>query len=391
MLMKGTAKWYEYIIVLFLILWSGGGFTYGILSSWMLYMLPIVIFIFLNKRLKLPISSLKLILVIIAIHCLQMFRFGGSITFLIKPIAMTIVCALLATILSKKFTGILLDLIYYICLICLILWIICLFPSGLSILRSIAVQLPLLGWENIEGNTNIVDTLYIFSIPREIDGFLRNSGPFWEPGRFTIYITFALAINLFYYEEKLISKRSLVLLLTNITTFSTTGYVATMVLIVGYVMFSKIKVVYKLLLYLILLILVFYVFQLDFMSEKIISQANDDASYSRFGAILYHMSQIKIAPFVGFGPYLVYALGDELLSSPNGLTDLMRIYGIPLSIFLFYLVYKTMFLFVSKRRTKKNICVFICILILCFSQTITTSPFFFLLYFLAYNNFAYDR
>ena len=391
MIMKATPKWYEYIIVLFLILWSGGGFTYGMFPSWMLFMLPFILFIFLYKGFKLPNQSLLLILSIIVIHFLQMLRFGGSVTFLIKPIAMTVLCGLLATILAKKFTGILVNLIYYISLISLILWIICMFPPGLSILRSIAVQLPLLGWENIEGNTNIVDTLYIFSIPREIDGLLRNSGPFWEPGRFTIYITLALAMNLFYYEEKLISKRSLVLLFTNITTFSTTGYVATMVLIVVYILFSHIKVGYKFLLCLILPILAGYIFQLDFMSEKIISQANDDASFSRFGAILYHLSQIKEAPFVGFGPYLVYALGDELLTSPNGLTDLIRIYGIPLFIILFYSLYKSISLFVSRKRRSISLGVFICVLLLCFSQTITTSPFFFLLYFLAYNNSAYDR
>lgn len=47
-----TAKWYEYAILLFLILWSGGGFTYGIFPEWMLYMLPIVGFFFYTKSIN---------------------------------------------------------------------------------------------------------------------------------------------------------------------------------------------------------------------------------------------------------------------------------------------------------------------------------------------------
>ena len=53
-----TAKWYEYAILLFLILWSGGGFTYGIFPEWMLYMLPIVGFFFLHKKYKLSKTTI---------------------------------------------------------------------------------------------------------------------------------------------------------------------------------------------------------------------------------------------------------------------------------------------------------------------------------------------
>lgn len=221
-----SAKWYEYAILLFLMLWSGGGFTYGVFPEWMLFMLPLVGFIFFQKGYKLSKSACLFIGMVLMVHLLQMISYGGAIINIIKPACVLFICAMFAKILSSKFVNIYVDLVYYISLICLILWIICLFPFGLSLLKSVASSFPLLGWDNIENNTNVVTTLYIFSIPLEYDGVIRNSGPFWEPGRFTIYITLALAIVLFYFKESITSKRSLVLILTNITTFSTTGYVA---------------------------------------------------------------------------------------------------------------------------------------------------------------------
>ena len=383
-------KWYEYAILLFIILWSGGGFTYGLFLEWMLYMMPVVGFIFFHRGYKLSNSTILLIGVVLSVHFLQMVNFGGAIVNLIKPTCLLLVCAMFAKIISCKFVKVYLDLVYFISQVCLVLWVICLFPLGLSFLRSIASQFPLLGWDNIENNTNIVDTLYIFSIPQDFKGLMRNSGPFWEPGRFTIYITLALAINLFYFKEKITSKNSLVLLLTNLTTFSTTGYVATATLYVGYIFFSNIKRSNKIIFSIILFAVVYYVGQLDFMTEKIAEQSADDSTWSRFGAIAYHWNQITQSPFIGFGPFLSNVFGDELFS-PNGLTDLMRYYGIPLSIVFYYLLYRGTKVYVGNSHKGANVCVFVSLLLLCFSQTITYSPFFMILYFFAFNTYTYDK
>ena len=354
-------------------------------------MIPIVGIIFFQRGYKFSNSTILLIGVALFVHFLQMVKLGGAIVNVIKPTCLLLVCAMFAKIISCKFVKVYLDLVYFISQVCLVLWVICLFPFGLSFLRSIASQFPLLGWDNIESNTNIVDTLYIFSIPQDFEGLMRNSGPFWEPGRFTIYITLALAINLFYFKEKITSKKSLVLLLTNLTTFSTTGYVATAVLFVGYIFFSNIKKSYKFILSVILLAVVYYVGQLDFMTEKIAEQSADDYTWSRFGAIAYHWNQITQSPIIGFGPFLSNVFGDELLSSPNGLTDLMRYYGIPLSIVFYCLLYRGTKVYVGNSHKGANVCVFVSLLLLCFSQTITYSPFFMVLYFFAFNTCTYDK
>ena len=378
-------KWYEYLFMIFIILWSGGGFTYGLFPYWMFIALPLFGAIILIRKQTFKNAEFLTIAVIFLVLLLQMFKFGGHLTTLATPIALVISCAMLAKILKNNFTKIFVDVIYFISFVTLILWCISQTSVGLSLLRSIASSLPQLGWDNIVNNTNIVDSMYIYSIPREIDGALRNCGPFWEAGRYTIYLNLALAINLFYNQESFFSRRNIILFLTNITTFSTTGYIAMGVLLCGYILLAKIKVIHKVLTTIFMMIIIPYVAQLDFMSSKILEQSQDvDLAWSRFGAVIYHWGQIVESPFVGYGPFLMLA-DSNLLISPNGLTDLVRYFGIPLSVYLYILLFRSTKFYISTEDKKKNVCVFLMILILCFSQTITISPFFFLLYFFALN------
>lgn len=378
-------KWYEYLFMMFIILWSGGGFTYGLFSRWMFFSLPIFVAIILARRLHFNKSEILTIFTIVGILLLQMLKHGGGISTVITPVALVLSCSMLAKIIHNKFSEIFVNIIYITAFITFVLWCVSQTSIGLSLLRSIASSLPQLGWDNIVNNTNVVDSLYIYSIPRELDGVMRNCGPFWEAGRFTIYINLALAINIFYNEEPLFSKRNFVLILTNITTFSTTGYIAMGVLLAGYVLLANIKFQHKVGVVIIMALVIPYVVQLDFMSSKIIEQSHDvDLAWSRFGAIVYHWGHIVESPLVGYGPFLALVEND-LMISPNGLTDLIRYYGIPFSICLFILLFKSTRLYIGEKDIKRNICVFLTILLLCFSQTITISPFFYLLYFFALN------
>lgn len=383
---RDTSKWFEYLFLIFIILWSGGGFTYGLFPRWMFVAFPILGAIFLVRRIKLTQSELIVIAILYCILLLQALKHGGAFITTLTPLFTIIVCAMFARLINHRFVEIYTKIIYYISYITLVLWLISLFPVGLRVLRAIATAIPQLGWDNFVYTTNVVDTLYVYSIPREINGVVRNSGPFWEPGRFTIFITIAIAINLFYKKQPLFTKQNLILILTNITTFSTTGYIAMGVLFVGYTFFARLKQSQKYLIILCLCILIPYIIQLDFIAEKIQAQAGElDVTWSRFGAIVYHWGQIKQSPIIGYGPFLLNVT-DELMLSPNGLTDLVRYYGIPASLLLYTFLYKGTQLYIGTTNNKFNVCAFVVILILCFSQTITISPFFYLLYFFSLNS-----
>ena len=129
---------------------------------------------------------------------------------------------------------------------------------------------------------------------------------------------------------------------------------------------------------------------LDFMTEKIAEQSADDSTWSRIWRHCISLESDNAISIIGFGPFLSNVFGDELFS-PNGLTDLMRYYGIPLSIVFYYLLYRGTKVYVGNSHKGANVCVFVSLLLLCFSQTITYSPFFMILYFFAFNTYTYDK
>ncbi|WP_095174813.1 MULTISPECIES: O-antigen ligase family protein [Blautia] len=67
--------------------------------------------------------------------------------------------------------------------------------------------------------------------------FIRASGPFWEPGALAIYLVFAIMNQLFFLTTDL--KKVILYVITLVITFSTTGYIATAVLFIIYVLCIK--------------------------------------------------------------------------------------------------------------------------------------------------------
>lgn len=377
---------FNYVLLTFIILWSGGGFTYGLFPYWMLYAFPIVGLVFLSNKYKFSSSDCKILLFLSFVLILQYLRFNGTPIRIISPIFIMVVCMMASHLLLRDFSIIFVNIIYFFALVSLILWCINLIPWGHVFIDNIARVLPQLGWENLsemENNSvHNVRSVYLFSISDSEYILPRNEGPFWEPGRFTIYLALALAINLFGRKGNNTNLKSIVLLGADITTFSTTGYSALVLVMLFYVLdYLKINRVLKFLLVVLLLYAAIYVWQLDFISSKINEQANQlDVTYSRFGAIYYHWSQIVKSPFIGYGPFLSVNF-MELAISPNGLTDLMRYFGIPAAIFLYVLLYRGTIIYIESNRKLLRLGTFIVLLVLCFSQTITYAPFFYLLYF----------
>lgn len=376
---------FEYFLLIFIILWSGGGFTYGLFSNWMILGLPFIGVIFLSKRFKFSGKDFFTISTFVLLFLAQCLHFQHSFIPVLRPFLEVLTCLLTAKMIINHFPVMYVNILKVICILSLVLWLFDITPMGHTMIIRLSNMLPELGWKNLKEVSSVADgvnSIYVYSTRDFFQGgLIRNSGPFWEPGRFTIFITIALAINLFFFNKKITEKTSLLLLITNITTFSTSGYVAMIVLIVLYTLSAKIKNQGKFVLIVILLALIPVLMRLDFMSDKVITQSSQvDVTYSRFGAMFYHWTQIRESPFIGYGPFLSSSI-KELSVSPNGITDLMRYYGIPFSILLFFLLYRSSFLISPQTSFVTRLGIFLVLLILCFPQTITHSPFYYLLYF----------
>lgn len=115
----------------------------------------------------------------------------------------------------------------------------------------------------------------------------RNIGMFWEPGAFQTFINIALLIELSKEEAKCNYKRIVVYIITIITTYSTTGYI-TMMLILLTLFFkrSKSNSMKKFVLFLTVALLLALYFGQDYLFGKVLNNGQSTV----FGKIANYMS-----------------------------------------------------------------------------------------------------
>lgn len=381
----------EYCLLIFVILWSGGSFTYGTFTRWPYVMTVVAGIISLKRGITIDRNAWWVIGLFAIVTVAQMVIFDGVFTSIAAPILSIVSIALIATIVRSNFSHIFVRIVAVFALLSLVFWIIDLFPEGHNILLEIAKELPQLGAENFENTegcawvANQNYTLYFYSVSESVgqfDLFARNPGPFYEPGRFTIVLTMAMAIILFGREYKNNKFLFYVILAANISTFSATGYFSMLILFVCFSISNYQENISKAIITsFIIIIVAYYVFQTSFVSEKILEAlATTDEANTRFGAMIYHWSQIVQSPFIGFGIYLESALGETELS-PCGTTEMMRHWGIPMFIFCVFKLYG------SAKSLLKNdkflsFAFALIMLTLAYTQTIMDAPLFYLFYLL---------
>lgn len=213
----------------------------------------------------------------------------------------------------------------------------------------------------------------------------RNSGPFWEPGMFTVFLNIALFFNLLK-KNKFQSIKNIVFILTIVTTFSTTGYLSMFFIFISVLLFhstSRFKFIYIFL----FLFLAFSISNLDFMQKKILNQievANKDGE-NRFGAMIIHLKLINDSPITGVGDGISHFVANytDATSTANGITLVFAKYGIPFGLLYFILLFKSSInittYYLQQKRLYLGYCFFILLLILAFSQDITVRPIYFFL------------
>ncbi|WP_308746219.1 hypothetical protein [uncultured Bacteroides sp.] len=377
---------FQFFLLIYIVAITGFMSFFGLGKA--IYLLtPIVLYKTWKEHKYVPSDVFRVVILMFVLFFIQNLYHQGTWTVAVTQSIRMLTLALCAVWVIKDFRILFPLLIYYISVWSLIFWIGCMISSGFqNTLISIAHYLPELRTEEfLQYSSNPSESIYVYTI--NTANSIRNSGPFWEPGMFTVFITMALAINLFN-GLSLFNMRNIILLLANISTFSTTGYVATLILLVFYVFIGKKVAIWKLLFLLCIPLVIWQVMSLDFMQEKIMDQmAQTDVSYSRFGALFYHLEKIKLAPLIGYGvnewPTTTM---DIMMSSghvsPNGISIIAVIWGIPLALGYFYLLYKSLAIIFYERKMIVKIAVFIVVLTLLFSQDVTNRDFFYLLIFL---------
>lgn len=386
------------MLILFLIMMSGGLVTFGAFPNWPYVLTAISCPIFFIKGFRIKKSELVLVAVLVFLTLLQTLKFSGPVTSIVKPIFTFAALMFTARIVRQDFRRLFVGIMVAIAFISLCLWALDLSFTGHGILLSIANSIPQFGAdvirdvEHSSASVSDLRTLYFYSVQNfqtdEIGlSIPRNAGPFFEPGRFTIFLTLALALDVNLTSGRLLSPSSIILLIADITTFSTSGYLALAIILIGYIISLQVGKSFKVVSVLSVLVICALATRLPFISEKIVTEfGRMDIANSRFGAMLFHLPQIMQSPFIGYGAFLSSVFPDLNLS-PCGWTDMIRYWGIPLTIALWVLLYRSMSTFMPKpSKTVKTIFAFLAVMTMCFSQTIMTSPFFYILYFFGLYN-----
>lgn len=321
------------LIVLLSILLSGSIFFYH--SKILLITCTFFTFIiFLNRKIKfdkefLSYSVFILILFISQVLTFQFFSFPS----LIGLFLVVFYPYLTIKTVGKDYFKIYTKILYVFTIISFVFYI----PSLLSdTIHELIGKIPLVLGTDKDNLQNFI----IYTWEPKNGPILRNSGPFWEPGAFSGFLIIAIIFETFR-NKKLLTKYNTIFYLGIVSTFSTAGYITLIVYLGLYFIFQK-NVYYKITLLPAFIIIAWYAFfNIDFLSNKIVSNIEDvkyknDVSVGRgrFTSAVIDLEDVIKYPITGRGRNSETRFdkkGEDYMYEnhrTNGVTDYAVKYGL---------------------------------------------------------------
>jgi hypothetical protein len=125
-------------------------------------------------------------------------------------------------LIGDKFIEIFIKVMYYI--------------SLASLAVFVLISAHILPYNMFQGIGFVVPMMFSEVVEsKSVLGLIRNSGPFWEPGAFGGFLVMALALNIYMLNTGVTKKSNVIFLIAILSTFSTTAYLATAVVLAFFV------------------------------------------------------------------------------------------------------------------------------------------------------------
>lgn len=374
--LRGESNLLDYAIVLFII--AGTGFEWCFRYNEMIFfwIFPLSLILYLRRNASIDLKFLLFISLYIIWASFQA-AMDISIWSALINFGIRLAIYYLAVISVRGLPSVIIKTVYWICVISLIMYVICLIPSVRSLFRQLFSGVsPIAGFTEDDYRANPGQTMIFYFLP---SGFgeitFRNSGPFWEPGMFAVFINIALAMQII--RDRNISRETVIFTLASVSTLSTTSLVATIFIYGYYFTFIHRKASSVFLLFVLGIGLIAFL-NSDFGLAKMQQDVYSDKSYSRFGAIFYHLSLIERHPWIGNGFDSNNTF--KFLTSPNGLSLVFVFWGIPMGCVFYILLYngvKNLALSLGAKKESLILFLFIVFLIVVFSQGATNRHFYY--------------
>jgi len=263
------------------------------------------------------IVVISLVLIFILVHTIINMRLPPS--FSSRIIMLIMLTYFVVSIIGEHFFYLLYKVVYYLTLISLLLFLLQNLQFGffydLTLQIQDILQIPPVDYDGLYSSNIIIYTVNTTS-------FHRNCGFMFEPGAFASVIGIALYFSVVNNKFRIFARENIVLTIGMITTFSTTGYLMFIVILV-FISVNRSEFMGKqsnIGIYLFLpisIIIAIGIFQLEFVGDKIIdviagseSQLNrsyyttiegQQVSLGRFAGLLYDLEDFVENPIIGFG------------------------------------------------------------------------------------------
>lgn len=234
---------------------------------------------------------------------------------------------------------------------------------GMSILMPFTSDLFRL-FPGIKDGNNVLYLFHWFD-PSKVDYFRRNAGCSWEPGRFAIMLVPAIFVNLSREGIKFRdNKRIIILLLALASTQSTTGY-SIVILLYSFFWFEKGNFKRIITFIIFLLPVIYFLFTLDFMGEKIQDRAKYEGltkkrldqfeynketysdeykgSLDRFESASFDWMNFQKEPLLGYGRNSDHSWFRQEISQnfelTGGLVKILSQYGAFIGLLLYVILF----------------------------------------------------
>lgn len=249
------------------------------------------------------------------------------------------------------------------------------------------ISIPII---NDETGVQIGENLLIFDLRvKDLQStFLRNPGPFWEPGAFAGFLIIGLLFNKVISNE-LFNWIGMILTLALISTFSTTGYITYMFIIIAFYTNSVKRIIIS---FSLIALFVYFFNTLPFLHEKIISQYEEATSINlenkrknRFGSLVVDLKDFIEYPLFGKGPNNLTRFVDpvnmKVNNRNNGITDFLVKFGLIGFCLYFISMYHSLkrVCFAYNQDKKTLLILFISLFLIAFSEVYFMYPLFFAL------------
>lgn len=272
-------------------------------------------------------------------------------------------------------------------------------PSSMQLLHNLLASISnvfIVDFGEYSGWLRANFLIYTFSVVR----LEQNHGFMWEPTAFAAVVLLAMLVHLSLNQFKL-DRKFMVLLVTLLSTFSTTAFIALPIIAVFYLMNSKNASQrvrqYRLLLGVYaLFILVLVLPQLDFVTDKVagefskmtdVTVATDYTMLgnTRLSSFIFDFMDWTDHPLLGLGIYEENRYqGRQEMGSVNGVGDTLVRFGLIVSLLFLYNLSSSFKLFCKENGVKGYGFFVLIILIFSWSERLTLLPLFLAFQFYVY-------